>query len=377
MPSDTFNAYWFVIYPEKEGATHQYTVTVTADSFEPILSVGTAEVVEALDTSNTFQVSLEQDVNVSGDITMTVTYDIGTNPWGVSFNPVGNPDFLPGNYRLLSTKTEFFEENQVLVDSFINQIFFPTLNPVYETATVSYTFIALSPTSVRLCPYNLVDTLNYKYDKHYCTGGSSLVVSAITGTVFHDQNGDGIIDPGEDGIEGVTITLDDLYTTTTDINGAYTFSTIFTGTHTVVETDPAGYFSTTPNEVHPNVTMGESSQVDFGDAISGLDEFASINGTVFHDVNENQIWDKNELGISGITVTLDGLENVTTNIYGSYTFSTTITGEHTVIETDLPFYVSTTPNTVVVYSVEIGEDYLVNFGDKYLEFGIFLPLIFR
>jgi len=41
------------------------------------------------------------------------------------------------------------------------------------------------------------------------------------------------------------------------------------GVHTNVKTDPAGYSSTTPNEVEVDVTLGNGYQVDFGDVSSG------------------------------------------------------------------------------------------------------------
>ena len=53
----------------------------------------------------------------------------------------------------------------------------------------------------------------------------------IDGTVFDDTNQDGLLDPGETGISGVTITLDDSTFTTTDGAGAYIFSGVLNGTH--------------------------------------------------------------------------------------------------------------------------------------------------
>ena len=64
-------------------------------------------------------------------------------------------------------------------------------------------------------------------------------------------------------------------------------------------------------------------------------------------------------------------------MFGAYTYSTIVIGDHTVVETDPFMHISTTPNTVVVEGVTWGEGYLVNFGDKYLEKGIFLPIILR
>jgi hypothetical protein len=53
--------------------------------------------------------------------------------------------------------------------------------------------------------------------------------------------------------------------TTTGDYGNYTFPITATGPHTVVETDPAGYTSTTPNEVIVDVALGNGYEVNFGD----------------------------------------------------------------------------------------------------------------
>jgi len=217
----------------------------------------------------------------------------------------------------------------------------------------------------------------------------------IYGMVFEDTDGDGMQDAGESGIPNVSITLDGAITTTTDLNGNYTFSTTVAGTHTVVETDLAfpppimsseryagfgympntfdfdpivggandlpSYFSTTPNEVHVGATLGKRYQADFGDMLTNSG-FASIHGTVFNDVNGNGGYDAGEAGIPGVTLMLDGDAVVTTGPYGGYTFSTAVAGPHTIVETDLGGYLSTTPNEVHV-DVYMGNGYRVEFGD--------------
>lgn len=59
--------------------------------------------------------------------------------------------------------------------------------------------------------------------------------------------------------------MDGTLSKTTDLSGAYTFSTTVPGTHAILERDPPGYDSTTPNIVTLNVSLGQSYQVDFGD----------------------------------------------------------------------------------------------------------------
>ncbi len=189
-------------------------------------------------------------------------------------------------------------------------------------------------------------------------------LATIYGTVFKDLDGNGVQTGNETGISGVTITLDGTVNTTTDTTGLYLFMVSNTGVHTVNETDPSGYFSTTPNLRHRNVdALGKSYEVNFGDAPESSG-FASIYGTIFEDLDGNGVQTGNETGISGVLVSLDGTTNTTTtDLYGYYIFSTTIIGVHTVNETDPSGYFSITPNNVNVNVDALGNSYVVNFGD--------------
>jgi len=89
--------------------------------------------------------------------------------------------------------------------------------------------------------------------------------ATIYGTVFKDSNSNQVQDEGEAGIAGVTITLDGVITASTDISGSYVLSTGVAGPHTVIETDPADYSSTTPNTVTLSVELNHSYIVNFGD----------------------------------------------------------------------------------------------------------------
>jgi len=226
-------------------------------------------------------------------------------------------------------------------------------------------------------------------------------VATISGIVFEDADGDGVRDTEEPGIPDVLVTLDGVLTATTDLLGGYTFSTTVTGVHKVVETDPIvyistlsgrkdadsgetpgalgsppalerltdpiGYFSTTPNEVHVDVAFGVGYQVDFGDALNNSD-FASIHGTVFNDADGSGAWDVDEAGLAGVLVTLDGAATTATDSNGSYTFPVTETGNHTVVESDPAGYFSTTSNEVQ-RDVILGRGYRVDFGDASVDSG--------
>ena len=188
--------------------------------------------------------------------------------------------------------------------------------------------------------------------------------ATLYGYVFADTNCNGLWDDGETPIPNVTIGLSGpgpaQAPATTDPDGLYYFIVDTPGVYTVLEQDPTGYFSTTPNEVHVAVALGNSYQVDFGDT-QGT-ECAAIYGTVFEDLDSNTLWDELELGIKDVTITLNDSVVTTTGDYGNYTFPTTATGPHSVVETDPAGYMSTTPNEVTV-DVALGNGYQVNFGD--------------
>ncbi len=185
--------------------------------------------------------------------------------------------------------------------------------------------------------------------------------AVIYGTVFEDGNVNGEQDVQENGIAGVTVTLDGATTRLTNHLGQYTFAITDAGFHRVEETDPAGYYSTTPNQVTISVTMGKGYRVDFGD-IADLTNRAIIFGTVFNDANGNGVQDGSETGIGGVTITLDGSDTALTNPLGQYVFQVTEAGVHRVVETDLAEYRSTTPNEVNL-DVSLGNTYQVDFGD--------------
>ncbi len=232
----------------------------------------------------------------------------------------------------------------------------PGVHTVVEADLEGY--FSTTPNTVTL---QVEPGLTYRVD--FGDAAITSTFGAIYGTVFDDANGNGYQDCGELGLAGVRITLDGSVTRTTDLYGGYTFSVTVPGPHTVVETDPEGYFSTTPNTVTLEVEWGHGYEVDFGDAPVTAG-FAALYGTVFYDIDGDGDWEAGELGIRGVVITLDGGATRTTGLYGGYTFSTTVTGMHTVVETDPVGYDSTTPNTVTV-AVAIGHGYEVDFGDEY------------
>jgi hypothetical protein len=102
--------------------------------------------------------------------------------------------------------------------------------------------------------------------------------SSITGTVFDDDNGNGVRDRGEPGLAGFTVNLLDdsgtvVATTTTDSHGHYSFSDQTgipgTGNFTVALVLPAGFRNTSPTSIAIAITRGG---LTFGGTSFGVDE---------------------------------------------------------------------------------------------------------
>lgn len=122
-------------------------------------------------------------------------------------------------------------------------------------------------------------------------------------------------------------------------------------------------------------TENSSSMIQFT-VLQSEGEF-SAGGAVYNDANDNGIMDMSEAGIEGVTVSLTDMDDIvldttTTDADGNYSFAVTV-GQFKVIETDLPGYLSTTPNEVSFEIIDQGVT--INFGDimevsSYAVFGV-------
>ncbi len=147
-----------------------------------------------------------------------------------------------------------------------------------------------------------------------------LDLASIGDRVWNDIDGDGVQDPGEPGIAGVTVTVtylgldgqpgggdDEVHTTTTDANGNWTVETLPGGAYTVTVSPPAGYAQTYdldgPATAHTAAaTLGESqvrTDVDFGYRGTG-----SIGDRVWFDTDGDGVQDAGEVGIPGVDLTI-------------------------------------------------------------------------
>lgn len=181
----------------------------------------------------------------------------------------------------------------------------------------------------------------------------------IYGVVFDDANGNGVMDTGEAGIPDVTVTLQGNGSVLTDADGMYAFGITVLGSYEVIETDPPGYSSTTPNTVAIDVSVEGQYRVDFADMLAPVVTYP-VTGTVFSDLNQNGIMDSGEEALPDVTVALDGSESVLTNGAGQYAFAPTTLGAHSVGVTLPAGSIATTPNPVAFDLTEDGA--VVDFG---------------
>jgi LPXTG-site transpeptidase (sortase) family protein len=242
-----------------------------------------------------------------------------------------------------------------------------------NTITGDVTFTpAANFTGTATIPYSVQDTFGQT-----AAANLSVIVgplSNISGTLFNDLDLNGTQGAGEFGIGSVKVDLYDssgttlIATLTTTAGGSYNFTNLIPGSYMVVETDLAGYVSTTPNSVPATVNAGGSATVNFGDYRLPNTALSGIIGMVFNDTNGNGIQDSGESALSGVTIELKNnlgtvIATTTTNTLGSYSFTSLAAGMYTVTETDPTGFISTTLNNVSV-NLSAGTRATINFGDQ-------------
>jgi hypothetical protein len=192
---------------------------------------------------------------------------------------------------------------------------------------------------------------------------AELPPSALSGFVYLDPNNDGVKEPGEPGIGGVTVMLtgtNDLgtvnLTTTTAADGSYQFQNLRPGTYTLSETQPTGYLAGKNSLGSAGGTLGANqfSAITLGTGGSGVSyNFGEllaprVSGFVYLDSNDSGAKDPGETGIAGVTVTLTGTNDQGTAVNlvqstagdGSYNFTDLRPGTYTVTETQPSGYLA-------------------------------------
>ncbi|MFM2385245.1 MAG: hypothetical protein RL660_2 [Bacteroidota bacterium] len=200
--------------------------------------------------------------------------------------------------------------------------------------------------------------------------------------VWLDANKDGIQDPTEAGVSGVTVTLYNnvgvaLASTTTDATGKYRFNGLPNGTYSVgfsnlpeamgFTTSNAGTNDSLDSDVNPSsgktpsvtLTGGQHNPtLDAGIYPQGKPSFTGTLGdVVWYDLNNNGVQEFGEVGVSDVVVTLfdlgpDGVKGTPddgpskfmyTDIQGNYLFTNLPASNYQVAFSDLPVGYTTSP----------------------------------
>ncbi len=182
--------------------------------------------------------------------------------------------------------------------------------------------------------------------------------SELAGVVYHDRNGDGAQDDGEEGIPRVVVKLVDengrvINEDTTDPFGNYSFTALRAGNYTLMEIHPTGWLdgldsrgtvdgqptgvAINPGDMIQSIELGwGQTGVDFsfGEQLPG-----SISGRVHSDVRLDCVFnpDDGELLLAGVIMELVDqtghvLGTTVTDLNGEYRFDDLAPGTYTVRE---------------------------------------------
>ncbi len=181
---------------------------------------------------------------------------------------------------------------------------------------------------------------------------AGVLPSTISNFVWLDDNGNGLQDGGEPGLDGVTVELLDgagglVATTTTTSGGLYSFGLLLPGTYEISITFPLDHVATTQTagsdvSIDSNVdaagdtgtfVLAGNSDDDSIDA--GLYVLASVGNFVWDDLDGDGIQDAGEPGIENVLVELRDSGGVlvttdTTDASGIYGMTGLIPGDYTV-----------------------------------------------
>lgn len=284
-----------------------------------------------------------------GSVPFSIIESTGIDSWDISVTD--------GGMTLVMTFTGFDAGDKLIFSIDVDEQLFGGPSPVAEGAEFEYSKLsatfeadhfydvtgtdvffdvfstALSNSSLDLPPeeYNVYATNEEPLPLY--TAGAIFEVNqeplpiTISGSVYEDLDMDNEFDAAESGIGGVKLTLFELVsgqyvstgrTTFTAGDGSYEFNEVSPGTYRVAETQPLDFLSvgaqagnvdgTTRGDVLDqdtitNVTLvgGESSvENNFGEIRP-----ASISGHVYHDADNDGVFDSNETGIGSARVTVE------------------------------------------------------------------------
>ncbi|HYO09173.1 MAG TPA: SdrD B-like domain-containing protein, partial [Tepidisphaeraceae bacterium] len=171
---------------------------------------------------------------------------------------------------------------------------------------------------------------------------ATATVGTVSGKVFNDADGDGILDAGETGRSGVTLWIDKdkdgvkdagEQSATTDSSGNYKFSNVPAGGVRVRMTGVSGHRITTPASGYHDFSLGGGGSATGKNF--GVSQRVLISGRVWVDSDKDGVKDAAEQALGGWRVYIDrdkdgvfdsGEPSVTTDASGNYSFKSLVAG---------------------------------------------------
>lgn len=298
----------------------------------------------------------------------------------------GKDAFDPGMpgviVRLLDVNNNNAEVAQQITDAQGNYTFFATPGSyrVTEDIPAGFTRVTGTPPQINIVfagpDVNNVDFGNFD-------------LYSVSGEVFLDNNGDGVKNGADAGLQDWRIELhtpsviQDLQHTLTNATGFYSFDNLGPspdGEFSILRRGQAGFFATTPNEVIFIPQSGQDVSISFG-----VFQLVSYTGQVYQDFNGNGTKDAGDTGIANVTLFFDtngngvleaGETSVVTDASGNYVFNNVQPGSYLIRQVKPAGVLQTTadPAAIVASSgvnlsgIDFGDFQLVTIsGQKYLD----------
>ncbi len=191
-------------------------------------------------------------LTVTDSTGLTDTKSVSIYPQKVAITVQSNPAGIP-----LSIDSQT-SANPITMNTLINFQHTLSAPTQYVLAGKTYQFTSWSDGGAATHTATIPAT-----DQTY-TANYQEVTSTVTGKVFIDTNTNGVLDSGETGFQGASVTLSGAPSAqTTDASGTYTFANQSLGAKTVTLSVPSGYGTTSTNPVSFTLTSSPST-VNFG-----------------------------------------------------------------------------------------------------------------